>query len=210
MDVPTTVTQDQALEKTLRFPWDKFLGTVHRTSRQFGWPILLFFFFAPESATHTLPVRSLMLVLGSVCLGFGLYLRMWARGYEKSDGFVFEGPYRHVRNPVQLGALLCYLGFALILQLPLWYTALMGVVAFFYMSFSAIGFERELLKKVGPLYFKYQQRTKRWIPSSIPGANMSAHSFSIKRAFVVEGSSIIWLLLFLFVLMIKQNAFTVL
>ncbi|MBS1982709.1 MAG: hypothetical protein JST16_00940, partial [Bdellovibrionales bacterium] len=82
-----------------------------KISRHFGWPHLVFLALAP-----TFPLRwdaslPLFFVMGipSVLLGVGL--RLWARGFQRStDGLVIDGPYRYVRNPVEVGAIACFVG----------------------------------------------------------------------------------------------------
>lgn len=77
--------------------------------------------------------------------------------------FVAVGPYRWVRNPIYIGALLVVLGEAwLFLSLPLLLYA--GAMAVFFHLF-VIGYEeRTLRRRFGDAYVGYLRAVPRWIP----------------------------------------------
>jgi protein-S-isoprenylcysteine O-methyltransferase Ste14 len=76
---------------------------------------------------------------------------------------VAVGPYRWVRNPIYLAALLVVLGEAwLFLSLPL--LAYAGAMAIFFHLF-VIGYEElTLRRRFGAAYLEYQRTVPRWFP----------------------------------------------
>ena len=76
---------------------------------------------------------------------------------------VAVGPYRWVRNPIYLAALLVVLGEAwLFLSLPLLLYAGMMAICF---HLFVIGYEeRTLRRRFGDTYLEYQRTVPRWLP----------------------------------------------
>ncbi len=77
--------------------------------------------------------------------------------------FVAVGPYRWVRNPIYLAALLVVLGEAwLFLSLPLLvYAGAMAIVCHLFV----IGYEEPTLGRTfGETYAEYRRRVPRWVP----------------------------------------------
>ena len=76
---------------------------------------------------------------------------------------VARGPYRWVRNPIYLAALLVVLGEAWLFASPrlLAYAAAM---AFCFHLFVTGYEERTLARRFGPAYLEYQRAVPRWIP----------------------------------------------
>jgi protein-S-isoprenylcysteine O-methyltransferase Ste14 len=108
-----------------------------------------------------------------IALGAALYLWcVWVfavvgRGtpgpWDAPRRVVATGPYRWVRNPIYLGALLVVLGEAwLFLSLPLLgYAAAMAVVFHLFV----IGYEeRTLRRRFGDAYLEYRRTVPRWFP----------------------------------------------
>src|SRR5690606_24904066 len=124
-------------------------------------------------------------VLGTLLLLFALILRLSSRGYDR-QAFIWSGPYRHVRNPVEVAALSAYAGGGLILRLEPWFIVLILILAFCYLSWTANYYEKKLLLEVGPSYLKYMRRVRRWLPSFLPGVNRINRDFSFRLAIVAE------------------------
>jgi len=94
--------------------------------------------------TLLLPFGALMLAarptpasvaLGSAVVALGEALRCWAAGHlKKTVDLVTSGPYRHTRNPLYLGRLLIFTGFAVMATLPYHANALAALAgyAFFF------------------------------------------------------------------------------
>jgi protein-S-isoprenylcysteine O-methyltransferase Ste14 len=76
---------------------------------------------------------------------------------------VTTGPYRWVRNPIYLAALLVVLGEAW-LFMSLWLLAYAGLMAVFFHLFVTGYEERTLRRRFGPSYLEYQRTVPRWLP----------------------------------------------
>lgn len=108
-----------------------------------------------------------------IALGTALYLWcVWVfavagRGtpgpWDAPRRVVATGPYRWVRNPIYLAALLVVVGEAwLFLSLPLLLYA--GAMAIFFHLF-VIGYEeRTLRRRFGDAYLEYRRQVPRWLP----------------------------------------------
>ena len=108
-----------------------------------------------------------------IALGVALYLAcVWVfavvgRGtpgpWDAPRRFVAVGPYRWVRNPIYVGALLIVLGEAWLFgSLPLLRYA--AEMALFFQLF-VIGYEEPRLRRTfGETYAEYAQHVSRWLP----------------------------------------------
>lgn len=171
------------------------LGTAakaRRISRLFGWPALLLFLIAPATQPWASPLMRLAVASPAFLLALGV--RLWARGFQREQGFVLNGPYRYVRNPVEVGAVLGFLGAGLVLGLPLWYVPLVVVIAMVYMSFLSMATDKALALQIGPSYLRYSQRVGRWWPSWLPGVNRATRTYSLMHSLKFEGESLVWAL----------------
>lgn len=179
---------------------------LRRLSEQFGAPMLLWMLAAPTDARELRESLLILFLLGCPSLIFGCGLRLWAKGYHRTEGFVLDGPYRYVRNPVELGALLCYAGAGVILGTRWWYNLIGLALAMGYMAFVSVGYEKELFARFGGYYLRYSQRVARWIPSRFPATNRSNLTYSFGQALRFETKSLIWLLGFAMVFAFKHRA----
>src|SRR5262244_3944935 len=83
--------------------------------------------------------------------------------WDAPSRVVAAGPYRWVRNPIYLAALLVVLGEAwLFLSLPL--LAYAGLMAACFHLFVTGYEERTLARRFGPAYQEYRRTVPRWIP----------------------------------------------
>ena len=83
--------------------------------------------------------------------------------FDPPRRFVATGPYRYVRNPMYIAALLILVGFGLNQLSP----SILGLAAA--LSFAAHCFvvyieERGLERRFGDPYLRYKSRVNRWIP----------------------------------------------
>ncbi len=115
---------------------------------------------------------------GGALMLLGEALRLWgvaaagpetrrrSRGVER---LVTHGPFAFVRNPIYVGNLLLWLGFALASGIE-WFPPVAG--ALFAMEYSAIvRFEEGVLVATfGAEYARYRERTPRWVPRVASGA----------------------------------------
>ncbi len=163
---------------------------LRRVSRQGAWPVLVLLWLAPGPVDRDYALR---LVLGLPWWVAALALRVWARGYHRSEGFVLNGPYRYVRNPVELGSLLGYVGAAIFLDVPATWALLVLVLAWGYLSFLAAAYEKELILRVGPSYYRYARRVRRWWPTWLPGVNRAIRTYSVSHGVRAEFETLLWL-----------------
>src|SRR5690348_11621975 len=76
---------------------------------------------------------------------------------------VARGPYRWVRNPIYLAALLVVLGEAWLFASPV-LLAYAAAMAFCFHLFVTGYEERTLARRFGPAYLEYRRAVPRWIP----------------------------------------------
>jgi protein-S-isoprenylcysteine O-methyltransferase Ste14 len=147
-------------------PWDFSSGS--RSTLWLGASTLLARSGRISLATATLAVTLVALV----CLAVGALLRVWGTAYLGSgvmrdsalhgEGLVVAGPYRHLRNPLYLGAGLLALGASILMPLD-------GAL-FFLLAFSIFVLllitteERFLAAKLGNAYQQYLRLVPRLLP----------------------------------------------
>jgi protein-S-isoprenylcysteine O-methyltransferase Ste14 len=178
-----------------------------KISPQFGWPALVLLTLAPHSTGGLgwTEYSGVFLALGLPVLLCGLALRLWARGYNRKEGFVIDGPYRYIRNPVEVGALLTYVGAGLVLGLPWWFTLALGLITIFFLSIVGLQVDRDLSLFFGRPFLRYSRRVKRWIPTRLPGTNRTDRNFSLSQAFLHEKESLLWICGFLVVFALRSR-----
>ncbi len=177
-------------------------NTLKKISPAFGIPaaILIAVFFRPEMVKMSFD--HFYFPIGSILILLGLYLRVWVRGYVREEGFVVDGPYRYVRNPVELGTVLIYLGVCIALGLLWWQQLVVIAATFIYFEAISISNEDEMRRALGDRFDRYCNRVRRWLPSRHPGMNRSGVTFSVTRGILSERD----FLLFLVVLVICLSA----
>ncbi len=200
-----TPTAENALQAPVTHV-ERIALKFRRVSYQFGWPALLLYLLGPRSQVgHDSWAAIILLWLGIPAVLSGLSLRLWARGYYRVDGFVMDGPYRYVRNPVELGAVFGFVGASIIMGLPAWYTVLILVLAVVYLSFVGLAADRLLVERYGGAYLRYSRRLSRWLPNSLPAANRSNRSFSVLHALSFERESLVWAAAYIAVFAIRRH-----
>jgi protein-S-isoprenylcysteine O-methyltransferase Ste14 len=192
-------------------PWLMRLSAFTlKLSKNFGWPILVLYFFSPEFKTQTSETefwyQVLYYTLSALFFLFGFFLRLWSQGYYKNKDFVLDGPYRYVRNPVEISNILCFASGFLFLRAPWWYTVVGIILAFLWLSSNAFAYERQLYLKMGSHFLHYKKRVGRWLPSLLPEVNKTDIRFSIQRALSEEKFNIIWFLGFLGVMSLRYQS----
>ncbi len=83
--------------------------------------------------------------------------------WDAPSRFVAVGPYRWVRNPIYVAALLIVLGEAW-LFMSLWLLVYAGAMAVFFHLFVTGYEERTLRRRFGDTYLEYRHMVRRWIP----------------------------------------------
>jgi protein-S-isoprenylcysteine O-methyltransferase Ste14 len=149
---------------------------------------------------------------GLALIAAGESLRLWsvhhigAISRTRSDRLgplIGTGPFALVRNPLYLGNIALWAGFAVIAQL-LWLAPL--VIVLLAGEYHAIvRWEEELLAaRIGDSYRQYVGRVPRWLPSwTAPGISTSANTFSWRQTFFSERGTLIAIAVGLAVLYIK-------
>ena len=137
----------------------------------------------------------LSIVLGSLLIVLGEWLRVWAVGYAGGStrtrtlgaarDLVTTGPYAHVRNPLYLGNLVLSLGVCVVANV-FWMIAVL-VIGFLIQYTPIIRSEETYLMDVcGERYRAYCTAVPRLIPYPHPYAEPSHHDFSLRRALKSE------------------------
>jgi len=139
-------------------------------------PILIVYLASDTRFTHRLSgLGDITLWMGLVAGGAGFALSAWTVSLFSRYGsgtpapwnppsrFVVRGPYRHVRNPMIIGALLMLVSEALILRsLPviLWAAVFFAANAVYF----PLSEEKRLEARFGDSYRAYKASVPRWIP----------------------------------------------
>ena len=149
--------------------------------------ILVLIFFSQLAPTP--------IVLGSVLIGLGEWLRVWGVGYAGGStrtrtlgaarDLVTTGPYAYVRNPLYLGNLLLSVGVCVFANVYWMITVL--AIGFLVQYTPIIHSEETYLMDVcGDRYRAYYAAVPRLIPHRRPYKTPSDHDFSLRRALESE------------------------
>jgi len=184
----------------------RFSQNCRRVSQYFGWPALLIFFLAPGDP---IPAREIFyyFFLSAPVAFCAVLLRLMSQGYDRNQYFVVTGPYRYVRNPVELSAVLGYGAAGISLAIQPWITLCVMASAALFMSFVSIAYERDLLQRYGTQFVKYKSRVRRWLPLGLPAMNPAVQDYSLSLAVAKERGTWIWLVGYLLVYAVRQRTF---
>jgi len=122
------------------------------------------------------PAFDVVLVVGILCAGTGAWLRTWGSAYLGTDvmrdaamrgeGVVADGPYRHLRNPLYLGAWVNTLAVALLMPAS---GAVFTIVILIGFQMRLILSEESFLgRKQGEAYRSYCAQVPRLMPALRP------------------------------------------
>ncbi|OLS23158.1 MAG: hypothetical protein HeimC2_27760 [Candidatus Heimdallarchaeota archaeon LC_2] len=130
-------------------------------------------FSFPENINTPYPYNLLCFMI----IFLGLILVAWANytllvigkiGLKAREPFhipsklVFEGPYKHSRNPIYLAVVIMLVGLAIVTTSLL--LTILTLVLFFLFHIKFIGWEEKNLEEVfGDEYLDYKKRVRRWI-----------------------------------------------
>ncbi len=120
------------------------------------------------------PVTGLLMVLPFLILGLGVAILLWCRGHTPAGGGLdnvkpldnnlrTEGPYRLVRHPYYLGALLVFLGLAGVMKSGWGVLATIALVVPLTLYRARLE-EEELREEFGAKWLEYEKRTSFIIP----------------------------------------------
>jgi protein-S-isoprenylcysteine O-methyltransferase Ste14 len=160
-------------------PWDAALGRIGLGDGTGPYPHLWGVLAALLSKTGIMSIKSafdVVLGVGILCAGAGAWLRTWGSAYLGTDvmrdttmrgeGVVADGPYRHVRNPLYLGAWIHTLALALLMPAS---GAIFTIVLLVLFQMRLILAEESFLGgKQGGTYTAYCARVPRLLPALRP------------------------------------------
>jgi len=176
----------------------------HRTSIPVPFALVLLFLRLGES-----PFSWVLVGAGVVLTGTGEALRLCAVQYigavsrtrtDRLGPLIASGPFGLVRNPLYIGNILIWVGFAVTARL-LWLAPI--VLILLALEYHAIvkWEEQLLLERRGAEYEEYCARVPRWIPAVRTGRVLSARSavtassaqsvFSVRETFFSERGTLI-------------------
>jgi protein-S-isoprenylcysteine O-methyltransferase Ste14 len=131
-------------------------------------PLVVALLAAPpqRSISYLLPAGLVLVVAGEALRLWGVH-HIGAISRTRADRLgplIATGPFRHVRNPLYLGNIGLWLGFALCAR-TLWLAPVIG--ALLALEYHAIvSWEEQLLEsRLGERYRDYTRRVPRWLPS---------------------------------------------
>lgn len=147
----------------------------------------------PSAPSHEAAVRA-VLALGAVLTFLAAALRTWAAAYLDSDvvhdralhseALVADGPFRHLRNPLYLGAILIAAGLGLSASRLGFVVLVAGMTLF---TLRLIGREElQLLQGRGESYREYRARVPSLIPSATPRVPAGGGEPRWAQAFIGE------------------------
>jgi protein-S-isoprenylcysteine O-methyltransferase Ste14 len=175
----------------------------HRTSIPL--PIAVALLVIPTTASPSFLSTS-QFGLGVLIVGGGEAIRFWAVHHigaisrtrsERLGPLIASGPFAFVRNPLYLGNILLWLGFAVSAHLLWLAPIIVALLAFEY--HAIVRWEETLLtERLGEPYSRYMQRVPRWLPrvgdDSSPrtkGATLSPGVFSWRDTLFSERGTLI-------------------
>jgi protein-S-isoprenylcysteine O-methyltransferase Ste14 len=127
--------------------------------------------------TGQAPPSSTLIAAGIVITALGEAVRLWgvrhigAVSRTRSDRLgplVTTGPFAHVRNPLYIGNIALWIGFALTAQL-VWLAAVAALLLALEYHAIVRWEERLLEARVGDAYREYLSRVPRWLPRTADG-----------------------------------------
>lgn len=153
---------------------------------------------------------------GLLLIGFGEILRFFSVGYlgvssrktenAETNQLVISGPYRFVRNPIYLGNMSIYLGFAVLSNVFFPAFSVITVVFFMFAYYLIVCYEENVLRiKFDRDYEKYLTSVPRFIPLLLAKHQIaSGHKFDPAKAVRSEKTTLIVLTLALTALLVKH------
>ena len=171
--------------------------------RQRTWlplPLVAALLVIPPPAGGATAAFSSLWITGAGVVAAGEAIRLWAVLHigaisrtrsDRLGPLVDHGPFGYVRNPLYLGNILLWTGFAIAARL-VWLAPV--IVVLLALEYHAIvRWEEGLLaERIGEPYRQYVARVPRWLPS--PGAETSpagAVTFSWRQTFFSERGTLI-------------------
>jgi protein-S-isoprenylcysteine O-methyltransferase Ste14 len=155
-------------------------GWLFRKRTSIPLPIVLALLLIPPPASRS--TNGAMLLAGLPIVLLGELVRIWGVHHigsvsrtrsERLGPLIDHGPFAMVRNPLYIGNILLWLGFAVSAQLP-WLAPFVFVLLALEYHAIVRWEERLLESRMGESYRQYLQRVPRWIPN-FAGRSTSGH-----------------------------------
>ena len=188
-------------------------GWLFRYRTSIPVPLALALLLIP--AADSLSVLStLLLRLGVLGVAAGEALRLWAVHHigaisrtrsDRLGPLIDSGPFALVRNPLYLGNILVWLGFALSARL-IWLAPLIVLLLAFEYH-AIVRWEESLLtERLGESYRRYVERVPRWIPRFAVAATSATEQrvFSWRDTFYSERGTLIAIVVGFLLLRLKD------
>jgi protein-S-isoprenylcysteine O-methyltransferase Ste14 len=151
-------------------------GWLFRRRSWLPLPLVLLLVFIPGRRSAPLWIAGAVLVLTGECLRLWGVRHIGVISRTRSDRLgplVASGPFAYVRNPLYIGNIAVWTGFALSAGLPWLALALVALLAFEY--HAIVRWEERLLEsRLGETYRAYVSQVPRWLP--IGGGSPPGHS----------------------------------
>jgi protein-S-isoprenylcysteine O-methyltransferase Ste14 len=141
----------------------------------------------------------LLTIAGAACIGAGEALRLWGVHHigvisrtrsERLGPLIDSGPFAYVRNPLYIGNILLWTGFAFAARL-VWFAPIVAVVLALEYHAIVAWEERLLVGRIGDAYREYQRRVPRWIPKVGLKADTAYGGLSWRATLFSERSTLI-------------------
>jgi protein-S-isoprenylcysteine O-methyltransferase Ste14 len=152
--------------------------------------------------------------IGLVVVAAGEAVRLWAVHHigtisrtrsDRLGPLVASGPFAYVRNPLYLGNILLWTGFAISARL-LWFVPVVVVLLAFEYHAIVRWEERLLTERIGEPYASYVAGVPRWLPSfRARRLGQPPAAFSWRHAFFSERGTLIAIVLGVLLLWLKAR-----
>lgn len=193
-------------------------GWLFRYRTSIPVPIAIALLLIPASASPW-SLSTSQFGLGVVIVAAGEAIRLWAVHHigaisrtrsERLGPLITTGPFAFVRNPLYLGNILLWVGFAVSAYLFWLAPIIAALLAFEY--HAIVRWEETLLaERLGEPYRRYRQRVPRWVPSvgddssrAAAQATASSAVFSWRETLFSERGTLIAIVVGFGLLAIKQ------
>jgi protein-S-isoprenylcysteine O-methyltransferase Ste14 len=183
----------------------------HRTSLPI--PVVLALLLIP-SPPRPAGIWTFLVIVGVLTVAAGEALRMWGVHHigtisrtrsDRLGPLVDTGPFSMVRNPLYLGNILLWVGFAISAGLPWMVPVVILLLAFEYQAI--VRWEERLLEsRLGEAYRRYQREVPRWLPRRRPKPSFheTTAPFSWRETLFSERGTLIAIALGFALLALKQ------
>lgn len=155
------------------------------------------------------------LIWGSILIGIGLSLRLWASGYAgketrlnrfSANRLITCGPYGFSRHPLYIGNFFLTLG-VLILYSALPILVLIIILLFLFEYYSIIVAEEDfLVKNIGPRYEEYRKRVPILFKFKIGKANPTPTEQEFSLANLAKEINTIFLIVIAYFLIVFKRS----